>query len=157
MTLGNSNYCYPRFFSWERIIMKMSARFLMGFLVLAFMSSGALLNSAIAQDKAKDAKAAPAAKVEKGKATIKVLLENDKVRVYETTYKPGDVNTSIASSATRINRIMKGGTLERTYADGKKETNTRKTGEVVFNAQIPAYTTKNIGKTDYQTYTVQLK
>ena len=38
----------------------------------------------LAQDKAKDAKVAPAA--EKGKATTKVLLENEKVRITESTF-----------------------------------------------------------------------
>ena len=38
----------------------------------------------LAQDKAKDAKVAPAA--EKGKSTTKVLLENEKVRITESTF-----------------------------------------------------------------------
>ena len=85
------------------------------------------------------------------------VLENDKVKVYETTYKPGDVNTGVATSATRIIRVMKGGTIERTYADGKKETLVLKTGEVNFYTQLPAYNVENIGKTVFQTYVVQLK
>jgi hypothetical protein len=117
------------------------------FTAIAFAALGiATAGSVYAQDKAKVR--AP---------VIKVLLENDKVKVYETMYKPGDVNTGVASSATRIIRVLKGGTIERSYADGKKETLVLKTGEVNFYTQLPAYNVKNIGKTVFQTYVVQLK
>jgi len=52
---------------------------------------------------------------------------------------------------------LKGGTLQRSYADGKKETVVWKTGEVRWTAPSPAYTVKNIGKTDILLYIVQLK
>jgi hypothetical protein len=120
-------------------------RFATGMVIPAFVMVGAT-NYVVAQDKA--AKGAP---------TIKVLLENDKVKVYETTYKPGDVNTAVATSATRIVRCLKGGTLERTYADGKKEPIVWKTGEVKQFSQLPAYTVKNDTKSEVLLYTVQLK
>jgi len=93
------------------------------------------------------------------KATVKpkVLLENDKVRVYEVVQTPGAENSSIPSSSYRIVRALKGGTLQRSYADGKKETVVWKTGEVRWTAPSPAYTAKNIGKTDILLYVVQLK
>jgi len=119
---------------------------LVGLFVPAFFVAGVVATPAMAQGKA--AKGAP---------TVKVLLENDKVKVYENTYKPGDVNTGVPSSATRIIRVMKGGTIERSYADGKKETLVLKTGEVNFYTRLPAYNVKNIGKTVLQTYVVQLK
>jgi hypothetical protein len=138
--------------------MKKSARFLMGLLVPAFMLAGVAANPALAQDKAKDAKAAPAAKAEKGKAAQKVLLENNKVRVQEVMYKPGDENTSVASSSSRVVRALKGGTLMRTYADGKTEKSEWKTGEVKFiESSKVAYRAKNVGKTDVQLYVVILK
>ena len=141
--------------------MRKSARLLLHLLVPAFTLAGFVANPAMAQDMAKDAKAAPAAKAEKGKATIKVLLENDKVRVYETTYKPGDVNVEIPSSFYRVNRTLRDGTIERTYADGKKEKLELKAGTVRFlqpaKAGAPTYTVKNIGNTDYVSYVVLLK
>ena len=82
--------------------------------VAAFVLSGLALNAAIAQDKAKAGKGAP-------KATIKVVAENDKVRAFETTYAPGAENTAVPRSSIRVVRALKGGTLQRTYADGKKE------------------------------------
>jgi hypothetical protein len=126
--------------------MKKLVGFLVGIVVPAFIMAGSVTNSAVAQDKA--AKGAP---------TVKVLLENDKVKVFESTYRPGDVNTGVASSATRIIRVMKGGTIERSYTDGKKETLVLKTGAVNFYTQLPAYNVKNIGKTVFQVYVVQLK
>ena len=106
------------------------------------------VNPALAQDKAM---------AEKGQATIKVLAENDKVRAYETWYKPGDENMSIPTSSLRVVRALHGGTLMRTYADGKTEKVEWKTGEVRILPPTGQYTTKNIGKTKFATYTVLVK
>ena len=117
--------------------------------VLAFVLSGLMANGVIAQDKKAD-KGAP-------KATIKVIAENDKVRVLDTTYAPGAENTAVPRSSVRVVRALKGGTLQRIYADGKKENVVYKTGEVRINEPGPAYTTKNVGKTEIRLYVVQLK
>jgi hypothetical protein len=117
--------------------------------VAAFVLSGLALNAAIAQDKKAD-KGAP-------KATIKVVAENDKVRAFETTYAPGAENTAVPRSSVRVVRALKGGTLQRTYADGKKENVVYKAGDVRINQPGPAYTTKNVGKTEIRLYVVQLK
>ena len=114
------------------------------------MLSGMMVSSAIAQDKMKAEKAAP-------KVVIKVLQENDKVRVYEATYTRGAENTSVAATTMRVVRGLKGGTLERRYADGKKETVEWKAGMVQVVPVSGAYTTKNVGKTEIQLYVVQLK
>ena len=109
-------------------------------------------------DKAKDAKAAPAAKAEKGTAKLTVLAENDKVRVFEVEFKPGDENKAVPSSSSRVVRALKGGSLMRTYSDGKTQNVEWKTGEVRFvEAEKTAYTTKNIGKSDIHLYVVVLK
>src|SRR6185436_942185 len=55
-------------------------------------------------------KSEKAAKAEKGKATIKVIVENDKVRVQEVSTKPGDVNETVATKSIRVVRAIKGGT-----------------------------------------------
>jgi hypothetical protein len=122
---------------------------LAGLLVPAFLLAGAMVNSAMAQEKAK-------AKMEKaaGKVTIKEVAKNDKFRVYEAIFKPGDEAPSVERKP-RVVRALKGGTLQRIYPDGKKETNTYKTGEVkVFDA-TPPYGLKNIGKTTVDLYVVQ--
>ncbi|WP_342619787.1 hypothetical protein [Rhodoferax sp. GW822-FHT02A01] len=96
----------------------------------------------------------------KGEAVIKTLLENDKVLVRETSWKPGQVRASEAL-ANRVVRVMRGGTLLREYPDGKTQKITFKVGEVkwfdVSNASTTAYSVRNVGKTDVVLYTVIVK
>jgi hypothetical protein len=117
----------------------------------AVMSAAALAlaTPAFAQEK----------KADKGatKVAMKVLTENDKVRAYEVTFAPGAENTAVPSKDTRVVRALSGGTLERTYTDGKKEKVVYKTGDVRVNNPSPAYTVKNIGKTEVKLYVVQVK
>jgi hypothetical protein len=117
--------------------------------VLAFVLSGSIVGSATAQDK----------KAEKGagKAIMKVVAENSKARAFEVTFAPGAENTAVPSSSVRVVRALAGGTLQRTYADGKKENVVYKTGEVKINEASPAFTTKNIGKSEIKLYVVQVK
>ena len=131
--------------------MNKSIRFFMGLLVPAFILAGVTANPAMAQDKAK------AAKAEKGKSTRTVLAENNKAVVFEVRQKPGDENTTIANSATRVVRALKGGTILRTYADGKTEKHEWKTGEVQIRGAEGAYATKNVGKSEIVLYVVQIK
>ena len=129
---------------------------LMALLVSAFIFGG-VVQPAAAQEKMKEAKKeAPAAKAEKGKATTKDLFENDKVRVFEATFKPGDEGANVARPF-RIIRALKGGTIQRTYADGKTENIVWKTGEVKAVGPDPVFTPKNIGKTDIVFFVVNVK
>ena len=113
-----------------------------------------------AQDKAKDAKAAPAAKAEKGKAITTVLVDNDKVLVYETRFKPGDENPAVGTGF-RVVRTLQGGTLARVYPDGRNEKFEIKAGRTVYNEPPKSsgerYLTKNVGKTEILQYVVMLK
>jgi mannose-6-phosphate isomerase-like protein (cupin superfamily) len=123
-------------------------RFLAASLVAALLLAGLAGTPAIAQEKAK---------AEKGKSVTTVLAENDKVRVWETRYKPGDQNTAPPSSATRVLRVLKGGTLLWTYADGKTEKVVWKAGEVKILTPGPQFTSKNVGKSEIVLYVVMLK
>ena len=140
--------------------MKQLVRLLAGALLASLPFVG-ISSLAVAQDKGKDAKAAPAApaaKAEKGKATIKTLLDHDKARAVEVIWKPGDVNESIPTSSFRVTHVIKGGTLERTYVDGKTEKVEWKTGEVrMTEPSTQKFTNKNIGKTEIVFYVVILK
>jgi hypothetical protein len=115
--------------------------------------------TALAQDKGKDAKAAPAAKAGK-EPTIKVLLENEKVRVQEVTYKPGDENTAVSRDG-RVVRALTAGTLQRTYVDGKTDKVEWKVGETRYNepapVSAPQYKAKSVGKSDLVLYVVIVK
>jgi hypothetical protein len=124
--------------------MRTPAAALLGLLIPAFLAAGIAVNPAIAQDKAPSVK-------------MKVLIDDDKVKVYEATYAPGAENKGVASSSMRIVRAMTSGTLELTYADGKKEKRPWKAGQVREVKPGPAYTTKNISKTELKLYVVQLK
>jgi hypothetical protein len=124
-------------------------RILVSVLVPAFMLVGLAVNPAIAQDKAKAA--------HKATNSVKVLHEDDKVRVTETTTKPGEMSASVVRGV-RVVRILQGGTQERTYADGKKEKIERKAGQVIVaGPDKQAYFNTNIGKTTIMTYTVNIK
>ena len=101
-----------------------------------------------AQDKAE--KKAP-------QVSIHQITENDKVKVYEVTYKIGAENKSIASTSMRVVRAIRGGRIERIFADGKKETVDYRPGQVRVNQPGPGYTTKNVGKTVLVLYVVQIK
>jgi hypothetical protein len=138
-------------------IMRKLAAVLAGLLVPAFLLAGAVVNSAIAQEKATKSAVKEKATKSASAVKMKVLLENDKVKVYEVTYAPGAENTGVAASTMRIVRALKGGTLLRSYADGKKQEAVWKTGEAKQLDPGQAYTTKNIGKTEVQLYVVQIK
>jgi hypothetical protein len=103
----------------------------------------------MAQDKAKAAS--------KATNSTKVLHEDDRVRVTEGTSRPGDVGPSIVRGL-RVVRWLQGGTVMRTYADGKTEKIERKTGEVAVGApEKQAWSIKNVGKTTIVTYVVTIK
>ena len=77
---------------------------------------------------------------------IKVLLENAKVRVTETTFLPGDV--SRADRKARTNYVVTDGRLERTGKDGKKTVYERKGGTAVW-LEADSDVVRNVGKTTY--------
>ena len=131
--------------------MSKSARFFVGLLAVAFMVVGVTASPAMAQDKAKERKAANA-----GKEATKVLFDNEKVRVQEVTFRPGDQGPN-TPRPFRIIRVLKGGTIQRTFPDGKTDNVVYKTGEVkVYEADKP-FVPKNIGKSDIVFYVVALK
>ncbi len=129
--------------------MKHLIRLFVSVLVPAFMLVGVAANSAMAQDKAK----AAAKSYER-----LVLVDNAKVVVTRVTTKPGGESDSRLRNTYRVVYVLKGGTQERTFADGKKEINKYKTGETRFvEPDKAAYKIKNTGKTDIVIQVVQLK
>ncbi|MGQ0522907.1 MAG: hypothetical protein ACT4P8_04505 [Betaproteobacteria bacterium] len=137
--------------------MKTSSRLLAALFVPAVIFAATAAIPSMAQDKPKDTKAAPAAKAEKGKPVVKVFHDDDSVRVFEVTFKPGDVG-STGPRPLRIVRPLKSGTLEYTFADGSKEKVEFKAGDVkVLQAQNKPYMPKNIGKSDLVLYIVYVK
>jgi hypothetical protein len=129
-----------------------TARFVTGSLIAAFLVAGLAGVPVVAQEKAKEAK------TEKGKAVTNVLIDNEKVLVVETRYRPGDIGEE-DRSVYRVNRTLQGGTLQRIYPDGKTETVQLKTGTVRYVEPSKAgnFKVKNIGKTTVVSYVVRLK
>jgi len=100
---------------------------------------------AYAQDKAKpETKAKTEAK--EILAETKVLLENDKVIVTQSTFKPGAV--SRADRKARLNYIVADGKLQRTNKEGKTTTYERKAGTAVW-LEADSDVVKNIGNTTF--------
>jgi hypothetical protein len=132
-------------------IFKQSVRIFMGSLVAAFLLGGVAGIPAMAQEKAKEATA------EKGKVTQTVRAENDKLRAWEIRFRPGDENVSVPSSSFRVVRVLKGGTLLYSFADGKTEKRELKTGDVMLPKPGPQYTAKNVGRSEVVLYVVMVK
>ena len=122
---------------------------LVSLLVPAFVLLGVLAHPGQAQEKKAQMSA-----VKEG--TLKEIGQNEKVRVAEVTYKPGE-GSPAAQRPMRVVHCMKGGTLERTYADGSKETAEWKPGDTKILTEQRPYAIKNVGKTEIRLLVVFLK
>lgn len=90
--------------------------------------------------------------------TMQVLADNDKVRVVEVTYRPGDASKIALRRNFRVVRALRSGTLQRLYADGSVETWAMKVGAVkIFDADKKPFATKNTGASDLVFFIVALK
>ena len=127
--------------------MSKSRGVLAGLLVPAFFLAGAIAQPALAQEK----------KAEKGPVRAqKILVNNDRVRVSESVFKPGEVNP-MAKRGYRVTRVLRGNTtIVRTHADGRTETIEWKEGGVYVSPADNA-SSKNVGKSEAVIYTVVLK
>jgi hypothetical protein len=90
-----------------------------------------------------------------GKVEINALLENDKVKVYEATFRPG----AVAQSQLRPNRVVHyktPGKLTRSYPDGKMEDRSFAAGDT-FWLEAGTYQIKNTGTTTVKVMVVEVK
>lgn len=82
----------------------------------------------------------------------KVLAENEKVVVTDSLIKPGDVG-AMSDRYGMVYYYVTGGSLERTFSDGSKDTVTRKSGEAfIVNDKRPY-----AGKTVMHLISIKLK
>ena len=86
----------------------------------------------------------------------KTVFENDKIAVMDNVLKPGEESPS-QDRAGLILYYLSGGTVERTFADGTKQTVTRKTGQSLVNPEKRPYAVTNTGKTTLHVITIKLK
>ena len=89
-------------------------------------------------------------------ATSKTVFENDKITVTDSVTKPGEGLPSSVRGGM-ILYYLSGGKVERTYADGTKETVTRKTGQALVNPEMRPYSTMNTGSTTVHVIAIKLK
>lgn len=89
-------------------------------------------------------------------AMSKTVFENDKLTVTDTVTKPGEGLPSSVRGGM-ILYYLSGGKVERTYADGTKETVTRKAGQALVNSEMRPYSTMNIGSTTVHVIAIRLK
>ena len=118
-------------------------------ITLAFVFSSTAFAQGTAIEKTPPGRAA-------SKPKVKVLAENEKLRIYDAIDRPGDTSP-IASWPEHVVFWVNGGSLERTYADGSKEVVTHKAGEVSVVTEKRSYSVKNNGKTSVHLIEVWLK
>jgi beta-alanine degradation protein BauB len=93
--------------------------------------------------------------VKVGPNIYKVLFENERVRVSQATFKPGDA-IPMHSHPDHFVYVKSGGTLEVTGSDGKAQDVAFKAGEVLW---LPAqsHAGKNVGTTEIVLIVSELK
>ena len=85
----------------------------------------------------------------------KVLLENEKVRVTENTYKPGEKN-AMQKRGPSVVYVLEGGPTKIYYPDGKTEKGERKKGVATYTPAGDTKSTENVGKTNQRFIVINL-
>jgi hypothetical protein len=106
-------------------------------------------NPAIAQEKSKVEKAT-------GGRTVTVFVDNDRVKVYEGRFSPGEKSPQMSTRPDRVEFALTDGQMRHYHADGKVEDVTWKAGEVKWSERA-TYQQENIGTTEFRICVVQLK
>ena len=137
--------------------MKPATRNWIGISAIALASAALFALPSAAQDKKAAAPAAEKKADAKAVAegTTKVVLDNDKYRVTEVTFKPGQ-GSKVQERPARVVRALVVGTMERNYPDGKKEKIEWKAGQVRYLPK-EQFGNVNIGKKDMVFYIVAAK
>lgn len=86
---------------------------------------------------------------------VKVLLDNEKVRVLELQMPPGG-KTGMHSHGDNIVYFITGGEAMQTGADGTTKTMQRKAGEAMWSGPV-THDTQNTGTEPVKTLVIELK
>lgn len=89
-------------------------------------------------------------------ATNKVLVDNQYVRVLQSTFKPG-AKEGVHTHPAGWYYVTKAGTLKVSYADGTVEMWKPKAGESAWMDGEAAHSAENVGKTTLQYLMVEVK
>ena len=91
------------------------------------------------------------------KNSSKVVLENDKVRVKEAIFMPGEKPGMHTHEFAHVGVIIDGGTLKFNYPDGKTETLDLKRGGAGYREANVTHEAVNLGKTPVRVIEVEVK
>ena len=83
-------------------------------------------------------------------------FDDGNVRVQEVRFQPGDVGKTIARPP-RVIRVLQGGTIRRTYPDGRFDDVQYKTGETRIYGADPVFGIRNVGKTEIVFFVVAIR
>ena len=87
----------------------------------------------------------------------KIILENDKVRVKEATFMPGEKPGMHTHEFAHVGVVIDGGTLKFNYPDGKTETLELKRGGAGYREPNVTHEAVNMGKTPVRVIEVEVK
>jgi quercetin dioxygenase-like cupin family protein len=87
--------------------------------------------------------------------TVKVRLDNERVRVLEATSNPGD-KEGMHSHPANVVYVIEGGTLRITTPDGKSSVVQFKTGDTIWREPV-THSAENVGTTRFHALIVELK
>jgi hypothetical protein len=117
-------------------------------IAIAILMSSFFGNAATAQEKAKGEQATG--------RTVTVFVDNDRVKVYEGRFSPGDKSARMSDRPPRVEFALTDGQMRHYYPDGKIEVVTWKAGEVKWSERA-TYQQENVGKTEFRIRVVQSK
>jgi quercetin dioxygenase-like cupin family protein len=85
----------------------------------------------------------------------KLLMENDRVRVFDARFKPGE-KAALHSHPDHVVYVINGGKLKLTPSNGEPQELDIKAGQVLW-MDATSHTAENLGKTDVHFLVVELK
>jgi hypothetical protein len=91
-----------------------------------------------------------------GGRTVTVFVDNDRVKVYEGRFSPGEKSPQMSKRPDRVEFAMTDGQMRHYYQDGKVEDIMWKAGEVKWSERA-TYQQENIGTSEFRIRVVQLK
>jgi hypothetical protein len=117
-------------------------------LIATILMSGFVGGAAMAQEKVKGEKAAG--------RTVTVFVDNDRVKVYEGRFGPGEKSPQMSDRPPRVEFALTDAQMRHYYPDGKTEDVTWKAGDVKWSDRA-TYQQENVGKTEFRIRVVQIK
>jgi mannose-6-phosphate isomerase-like protein (cupin superfamily) len=91
------------------------------------------------------------------KNSSKIVLENDKVRVKEAIFMPGEKPAMHTHEFAHVGVVIDGGTLKFNYPDGKTETLDLKRGGAGYREANVTHEAVNMGKAPVRVIEVEVK